>query len=521
MAVGVLGVLTLVAISLIYYSSANSRQAAYSGGSARAFDLAEAGANEALAVLMSSDLKITRPDALPDEAHAPTTTNADGSTVKWWGTPNFADTTIGPYWTITSRATTRNPSGAAAINRTYTIKVPFKLVEKVSPSSPAWNYVYAANASNDPNVCDVTIQNNANDDTRLYIVGNLCVDQSTALQGGPIYVKGSLHIYNSGPNSGIGKATSIDTRVETYIEGYESGGTTYYCKYGPDNATWVTTQTCGDTEHIFSKLPGSVYNGPQSSVSYVAPTIEKPVADYNTWYQYAAPGPNINCDSTTGAASSVPVSPSLLPVFDSDGVLNNSQPAFDLTPSTGDYTCRVGPASDPIGELSWNHTTKKLTVHGTVYYDGSVYMSTNAVADYDGQATFYMSGTLLLNQNAKLCAVLVSNKCYWSQLPDDPNHWSPNTQLLVFMAKGVGGIAGTGNSIKTESGAEFQGGLYADYNIEMKNNSITNGPMLGNTVIVWNNASLDGFEPISIAPPSLPGNPIYKPQIGTIQQFPN
>jgi hypothetical protein len=51
MAVGILGVLTLTGGTLVYYSSTNLRSAEFSTGNASAYDLAEAGINEMMAVL--------------------------------------------------------------------------------------------------------------------------------------------------------------------------------------------------------------------------------------------------------------------------------------------------------------------------------------------------------------------------------------------------------------------------------------------------------------------------------------
>ena len=51
MAVGILGVLSVSAVTLIYYSSTNARSAEYSVDNASAYDLAEAGIDEMMAVL--------------------------------------------------------------------------------------------------------------------------------------------------------------------------------------------------------------------------------------------------------------------------------------------------------------------------------------------------------------------------------------------------------------------------------------------------------------------------------------
>ena len=51
MAIGILGVLTMTGTSLIYYSSTNARSAEYSDDKSSAYDLAEGGINEMMAIL--------------------------------------------------------------------------------------------------------------------------------------------------------------------------------------------------------------------------------------------------------------------------------------------------------------------------------------------------------------------------------------------------------------------------------------------------------------------------------------
>ena len=57
--------------------------------------------------------------------------------------------------------------------------------------------------------------------------------------------------------------------------------------------------------------------------------------------------------------------------------------------------------SNASGELSWNATTKTLTVKGTIFIDGSAKVANGAFNTYNGQATIYLSGTFYLD--GKLC----------------------------------------------------------------------------------------------------------------------
>ena len=41
----------------------------------------------------------------------------------------------------------------------------------------------------------------------------------------------------------------------------------------------------------------------------------------------------------------------------------------------------------PVGEISWNATTRMLTVYGTIYLDGSAYVGNGLLNQYNGVAT--------------------------------------------------------------------------------------------------------------------------------------
>jgi hypothetical protein len=91
-------------------------------------------------------------------------------------------------------------------------------------------------------------------------------------------------------------------------------------------------------------------------VSNSPPFIAEPVANFANWYENSIPGPSQTCTTTSGTP----------PVFDNNyPTRDNSAPTFELTASSS-YTCRVGPAATPSGELSWNASSKTLTIAGTV-----------------------------------------------------------------------------------------------------------------------------------------------------------
>jgi hypothetical protein len=235
-------------------------------------------------------------------------------------------------------------------------------------------------------------------------------------------------------------------------------------------------------------------------VSGTPPTIAAPAADYDSWYSNALPGPYQGCAVTTGTP----------PTFDTNyPVKDNNVPVQNLTPASS-YTCRVGPESNPDGELSWNATTRVLTVRGTIYIDGSAKVDNGLLNQYNGQATIYLSGTFYLN--GKLCGGVVDPNCAFDA-------WDPNTEMLTFVANGSGTPANVGDSISLANNSSFQGALYATNAITLGNNAMSDGPMVASHIIVSNNVVTSSFPNITTVPVGMPGNPDVYAQPNPPQRF--
>jgi hypothetical protein len=467
MAIGILGVLSVSGVTLIYYSGTNARSAQYSVQNGSAYDLAEAGIDEMMAVLSKPANNALMPDLLPETTH-----DYDGGTVTWSGTLNQLTQT----WSVTSTGRIDNATqGASDVTRTLSAKIPVTPTLTQPLNNPAWNYIYATGTGQP---CDMTVSNNVTGSSRLYVQGNLCLLNNVAVTQTSLLVHGNLDLSN---NAQVGASTSMSTRVETYI-----GGS---CRYG--GGSWATPCTGNqDSRRIYSKMnPPSYVVGVNTAV----PVIAAPTADVTAWYENSIPGPSLDCSTENGARSGTP------PTWDNDGVLNNSVPVFNLTP-TSSYTCRIGPANSPTGELSWNATTKVLTVYGTMFIDGSIKLTNGALNSYNGQATIYLSGTAYMNNNTRLCGGVSGSNC-------DFSFWNPNTEMLTFVAGGSGGLAGTGNGILMDNSSQFQGGLFSSYAVRFANNARSDGPIVGSTMIFDNNVSNDQFPTITTVPVGMPGNP--------------
>ena len=468
MAVGILGMLSLTGATLVYYSSTNARSVEYSVRNASAYDLAEAGIDEMMSVLSKPTNNALMPDLLPE-----TTSEHDGGTVTWSGTLDQLTQT----WSLTSVGRIDNPTGQSAsdVTRTLTAKVPVTPTLTQPLNNPAWNYIYATSTGQP---CDMTVAQNVAGSSRLYVEGNLCLLNNVHITQTSLLVKGNLDLAN---NAKVGASTSMSTRVETYVGGN--------CRYG--GGAWGTPCVDNqDARRIYSKKDGPSY---VVGVSNSVPVIAAPSADVAAWYSNSIPGPALDCSSANGARSGTP------PTWDNDGVRNNSVPVFELTAASS-YTCRVGPASSPTGELSWNASTRVLTVYGTMFIDGSLKLTNGLLNSYNGQATIYLSGTLYMDNNTMLCGGIAGSICDFSA-------WNPNTEMLTFVTGGSGGLAGTDVGILMDNNAQFQGGLFSEHAVRFANNARSDGPIVGSTMIFDNNVQNDQFPTITTVPVGMPGNP--------------
>jgi hypothetical protein len=475
MAVGILGCLTLTGATLVYYSSTNARSTEYSMRNASAYDLAEAGIDEMMAVLFKPTNNALNKHLLGDNGNGTITKTLhefENGTVEWWGTLDEATAT----WSITSIGRIRNPSGNISdVQRTLTAKVPVTPVTTQPLNNPAWNYVYSTRVTGGE--CDMTIGNTVELKTRVYVAGNLCLENQGKILGSPnvsVIVHGDVKMKT--------QQTQIGAQTAQVAEAHIDDGCTWFnnpmhdpCRYGAGSA---------GKDNLWA---GVITSAPQP--------LPKPVADLEAWYLNASPGPYYPCSLVhTGTT----------PTFDNDqGSATSPDPTkrntsvpgvFNLTPSTS-YSCKTAG-----GELSWNASTKVLTVNGTIFIDGYAEVENGATNRYVGQASIYLSGSLLI-KNSKLCGGVSGTSC-------DFTSWNPNSQMLTFVTNGQGGQTDVSSGIGIEiKSAEFQGALYATYKVQLDTSSKADGPMVGEEVVLGQSIDTDDFPTIITVPTGMPGNP--------------
>src|SRR5919109_739840 len=481
MAIGILGVLTMAGVTSVYYTSTNTRTAKYSNDNSAAYDLAEAGMNEMMAILSRPENNALNKYLLGYKDNGTVTHTVhtyDGGTVEWWGT--LSQTVSGSTWTLTSVGKMKNPTGGSAdIQRTLTAKVPVIPTYTQPLNNPSWNFIYSRGTGQ---TCDMTIQQSVAVNSPLYVAGNLCLQNSAGINAGPLIVHGGLTMSQSGNRAGTSTTPLNQLAVKNG------------CKFRNNPLHNPCVQGDGNANSAYDNVwATSISNNPGISPA--------PSVDWDPWYLNANPGPYYPCLETTGTP----------PTFDNDQGggsspsathRNNSLTAVqDLTPGTS-YSCKSS-----AGELSWNASTKQLTVNGTIFIDGSAKIDNGSVNTYTGSATIYLSGTLLI-KSAKMCQATTGSG---SSTTCTTSGWDPSKKMLVFVVNGNGSAGApqsqvaSGDSVQLVS-AYAQGPLYGTNAIDLDTTSQFDGPLDGLTVKLGQSTS-SSFPGLSFVPAGMPGNP--------------
>ena len=337
MALGMMMVFAIALATVLTLSLSSQTASNQQVANQKAFDLAEAGLNEAISMLINST------DPSVSTAVVPLTTSLNG------GTTSYSGTLAGTTWTLTGTGRVTNPaSGGGSLARTVSQQL------TVSVIGTPWEW---ATFVDQPSSC-LTIRNNAIVATALYVGGNLCLSNNASYTAAKLYVGGTLT--NSGSVGSSGTPITSATIV---------GG----CTGGAPNP-----HPCTAADRVYA-----------STISQTPSTLSKPTVDLADAYTKAKPGPLNSC-----TAGSMPGG------FDTDTTRNRSRPLFDLTPSTS-YDCRyLDGSGNTIGQLTWNSGTSTLTAAGVLYFDGDISSSGGAIYTgrasiyASGKITFSNNATL-------------------------------------------------------------------------------------------------------------------------------
>jgi hypothetical protein len=508
LALMVMFVLTIVTTTVIFYTTSNQHSSQLSLTRDASYRLAEAGINNAMAVLGSPPDLVTGignnaldPNVfcgIPGKTYtsvSPCTikdTYSNGYTI-WKGVLSTGTAT----WLVTATGyvlDTNVNGGTTYSTRTLTVSVAVHPTLTQPLNTPVWNYIYATKpASSPPSTCDETLAQSVNISSPFYVEGNLCLNQTSQVSKGPLVVKGRVTINN---NAHIG-TSGVPLSDAHILNGCTASQTHTPCD-------WNGTQIVQGLDTVWATvLDGNAPSG-----------LTPPTPNYNNWYLNANPGPYFPCLTMSGLAPLNPLTfdnPVDANVADTDTqklvTQNNNLATQDLTPGF-DYRCQTN-----SGELSWNNTTKLLTIKGTIYIDGSVQIQNGAVNRYTGQGVIYLGGTVFM-KNSSLCGAINGGACDLRAYQASPAQgWDPNQALICFVAKGIGtgGLVNPGDSAQFVS-ANLQGAVYAAGNIEIGTTSNVDGPMVGQQVILGQSVTTS-FPSITIVPQGMPSNPTAYAQI--------
>jgi hypothetical protein len=378
---------------------------------------------------------------------------------------------------------------------------------KISPLdsgavASVWNHIFIT-APLVANVCQVDFGgNNMQINSPIYVIGNLCLSgQNTSIQesvnGQPIdmMVGGKLVMSGSGTKVGTDATHKITSGVVV-------GGCTTV-------SVASTTSTCAPSpaSPSFNYWVGTL----DTFVPNDAPSIS--AADQAADYAAFDPGPMHTCKA--GVTSPGP--PLAASAFDFAPAANGtgepdlsgsgtSGGSFDLTPSSS-YSC-LSNSGASVGELTWNSTTKALTVNGSIFIDGNLVIS--QVATYTGTAVIEAAGTITFNGNATtLCATNPCNFTNWQGS-------SSNRSMLTLVA-----LKSNATSITFSNNSQtFQGSLWTQPSSKMtfvKNGVSVEGPIsVGSFDATFNNASFQPLPVIKNMPVGAPIPPNTSASVGPL-----
>src|SRR3989440_7358437 len=415
-ALGVTVVLSMTVVTVIEAASSNQRNATMSGGRASAYDLAEAGVNNAMSVLrlptnnaLDKYVFCTDTSSLPTLPCQRTDTYANGKVI-WYATlyQNAAAGTA--YWDLFSTGYVRNPYGGADYRKTLRATIPVVPVTTQPLNNPSWNYIFSRATGSGVafSGCDMTLANSVNVTAPLYVMGNLCLQNTAKISKGPLIVKGSMDLQASNNQVGAAGADINEAHIGKGCR-YKAQASHNPCVYGAGGTTPVR-------DNVWATI-----------LDATPPAVTPPTVQWNDWYLNGSPGPYYSCAAPQAGD---PPNPSFAfdnPVgvaSDTDAAKlaykNDNQGIANLTPGSS-YMCKtVG------GELSWDYPNKTLTINGTIFIDGSAKIDLGGIVRYKGQATLYTSGTVLV-KNTSVCGYSAGPSCTFSS-------WDSTHDLLGFVA---------------------------------------------------------------------------------------
>lgn len=515
MALGITVVLIIFVASMISYTSSNSRAARLSAGDLMALQYADAGLNAAYSIIVNQNVTSGgNPSAAnllgcngaggandttgPSDCASPTAkvvcvttagcASGDAGSASVYGyysgtNPSTFNGVTYPAatWLLVSSGYARNPQGSMIV-KTSTATVPISALNAGAVAA-VWNHMFITSPLV-PNQCSVDFAgNNMMITDPIYVIGNLCLSgQNTTIQevagGQPIdvMVGGKLVLSGSGTKVGLDATHPVTSGVVV-------GGCTTV-------SAAAATTACDSGSYNY--WTGST----DTFIPQVAPEMVS--GDIASDYANSDPGPKHPC-----AAGGLPST-----TFDNDTTQNGTNASFELLPNSS-YTC-VSQSGASVGQMSWNNSTKTLTIAGNVFLDGNLTISQSAT--YTGTGVIEAAGTITVNGNGT--AVCAESPCNTAT-----NAWqgsSGNNSMLTLVAL----KSNTTSFTFTNNSEIFQGSIWTQPSSSMtfvKNGVTIEGPMsVGKFDASFNNATFKPLPVIKNMPPGAPLPPNSGATVGSM-----
>jgi Tfp pilus assembly protein PilX len=505
MALGFLVVLTILVTSLISYTTATTHATSSSGKKLDATQYAEAGLNYAYGILAQQISSGGNPIAAnllgcagatgPSDTNAPSNcstptpkifcmrggscTAGSPQTVSLYGyfsgtnAQTFAGFSVpASTWLLVATGYSSNPGTGGVTPHTMYASVTAN-GQTSGAVGAMWNHVFLT-APLVANQCQTDFSsNNLVIDVPLYVIGNLCFSGNNNIVkeiGQPVDLQvGGKLVINGNNGNAVGVSASVPITSGVVVGGCTNGAVTSSTTpcASPAYRYWVTTT---DT---FSA---------QSAPSQTTADIQK---DYTSF----DPGPKHPCQAGTNPA------PLASTVFDNNTTYNNSAASFELAPASS-YSC-ISQNGSSVGQLTWDSTAKKLTINGSVFFDGSLTISQSVY--YVGTGIIEVAGTVKINGlNTTVCATSPCNTAL--------NAWqgtSGNNSMLTLAPL----ASGTSMTL-TNNNQTFQGSIWTQPTATLSfagNNDTVEGPLsIGTLDTPSNNAALKPLPAIKNMPLGAP-----------------
>ena len=441
LALVVMGTLSVTIASVAMFTTSNETSSGRDRDTARALGAAEAGLNDALAVLTQQDSTGTQPIG---STLSSTTFSIDGGTGTYSATK-----TSGLEWTISATGT--SPSGR--VTRKLELKLDGTQSTQSTQQSPVYGYGFFVNATTG---C-TTIAGNSPVQVSVFVRNDLCLTGNASISQ-PGATSNTLTVYVGGKYT-----ATANPFVATSPQKVNSFTAVGGCTRQNSNVICSTSNQSKVYANGYSSTPSAVTKPTANSAGvYASGNWKNPVCSVGSF--------TFDSDTTLNAS-----------LGSVDLLQSNSRPSFDCTVWSPSGTTK-------IGRLAWDSTSHVITIDGTILIDGGLSFSGQSSAKYTGFGSIYANGLVTTSGQAAICgppAVPNGSSC--------TGNWDPAQGALSIV--GLNGWSMTGQS-------EFNVIAYVNGAFSATGGAVVTGPAITDTATLSGNGK---FATVATVPPGTPG----------------